>query len=459
MKKISIILFLAAYVFTCKAQIPASGKVSQEKMLERFLSYAKIESQSLDESSMASFPMSEGQKRIAQYIYNEIKDFGGKNVKVTLSDDYYVYIDIPSNIKKKVPSILFLAHMDVTPDCKDCGLNIRPVVHKNYDGGVIRLPNGVTISPDDPKCSHLKDLKGKTIVTSDGTTLLGADDKTGCAVLVSMVEELINNPKFKHGRVMVCLSQNEDIGRAADRYDPKVFGDRPDAVVDIDGGDYGKMSIANFTAIGQTYYFKGNDVHPANAKAERYADALAAATYFMGLVPPEMHPSARDGKDGYIHCYSLAKHITPKGDTIKTDFDVKVRLRYFDKEEGMYQKQLMEENLKKVQSAFPFVEAKKTDDKMQYESIAYNLPDFVPALVQRAALASGMEVSTKYSRGGTTSAMMVAAFPDAMPGGPDFYSGQNAEHSRQEWCCIEELLQIVNVTENIITELINIKVK
>ena len=394
MRKIAFLLFIV-FCIICKAQIPASGKVSQEKMLERFLSYAKIESQSLDESSMTSFPMSEGQKRIARYIYNEIKDFGGKNVKVTLSDDYYVYIDIPSNIKKKVPSILFLAHMDVTPDCKDCGLNIRPVVHKNYDGGVIRLTNGVTISPDDPKCSHLKDLKGKTIVTSDGTSLLGADDKTGCAVLVSMVEELFHNPKFKHGRVMVCVSQNEDIGRAADRYDPKVFGDKPDVVVDIDGGDYGKMSIANFTAIGQTYYFKGNDVHPAHAKAERYADALAAATYFMGLVPPEMHPSARDGKDGYIHCYSLAKHITPKGDTIKTDFDVKVRLRYFDKEEGLYQKQLMEENLKKVQSAFPFVEAKKTDDKMQYESIAYSLHDFVPALVQRAALASGMEVFTK----------------------------------------------------------------
>ena len=459
MRKIAILLMVCFCTIVCKAQIPASGKVSQEKMLERFLSYAKIESQSLDESSMTSFPMSEGQKEIARYIYNEIKDLGGKNVKVTLSDDYYVYIDIPSNIKKKVPSILFLAHMDVTPDCKDCGLIIRPVVHKNYDGGDIRLTNGVTISPDDPKCTHLKDLKGKTIVTSDGTSLLGADDKTGCAILVSMVEELINNPKFKHGRVMVCLSQNEDIGRAADRYDPKVFVDKPDVVVDIDGGDYGKMSIANFTAIGQTYYFKGNDVHPANAKAERYADALAAATYFMGLVPPNMHPSARDGKDGYIHCYSLAKHVTPKGDTIKTDFDVKVRLRYFDKEEGEYQKQLMEENLKKVQAAFPFVEAKKTDDKMQYESIAYSLPEFVPALVQRAALASGMEVATKYSRGGTTSAMMVAAFPDAMPGGPDFYSGQNAEHSKQEWCCIEELLQLVDVTENIITELVKCNFK
>ena len=453
MKRTVISLLCYFCIFACNAQIPVSGKVSQEKMLERFLSYVKIESQSIDESSMTSFPMTEGQREIAKFIYNEVKGFGGKDVKVTLSDDYYVYIDIPSNIKKNVPSVLFMAHMDVTPEVP--GKGIKPIVHRNYDGGDICLPGGITISPNNPQCAHLKDLTGKTIVTSDGTTLLGADDKTGCAILVTMVEELIKNPKFKHGRVMVCLSQNEDIGRAADRYDPKAFVDKPDVVVDIDGGDYGKMSIANFTAIGQTYYFKGNDIHPANAKAERYADALAAATYFMGLVPPEMHPSARDGKDGYIHCYSLAKHVTPKGDTIKTDFDVKVRLRYFDKEEGAYQKQLMEENLKKVQAAFPFVEAKKTDDKMQYESIAYSLPDYVPSLVQRAALASGMEVSTKYSRGGTTSAMMVAAFPDVMPGGPDFYSGQNAEHSKQEWCCIEEMMQLVNITERMIMELIN----
>ena len=138
MKKISIILLLTIYVFTCKAQIPVSGKVSNEKMLERFLSYVKIESQSIDEPSMTSFPMTDGQREIARYIYNEVKAFGGKGVKVTLSDDYYVYIDIPSNIKKKVPSVLFMAHMDVTPEAP--GIGIKPMVHRNYDGGEIKLP-------------------------------------------------------------------------------------------------------------------------------------------------------------------------------------------------------------------------------------------------------------------------------------------------------------------------------
>lgn len=455
MKRFSITLLLLICTFVCKAQIPTSGKVSQEKMLERFLSYVNIESQSVDEPSMTSFPMTDGQKEIAKFIYNEVKGFGGKGVKVTLSDDYYVYIDIPSNIKKNVPSALFMAHMDVTPEAP--GKGIKPIVHRNYDGGDISLSGGITISPNNPQCAHLKDLTGKTIVTSDGTTLLGADDKTGCAVIITMVEELIKNPKFKHGRVMVALSQNEDVGKAAMRYDPKVFGDKPDMVIDVDGSTFDQYSIANFTAIGQTYYFKGNKAHPSHGKKEKYADALTAASYFIGLVPPEINPSAREGKEGYVHCYSLAHPLDDSGKPNVNDYVVKVRLRYFDQEEGAYQKKLMEDNLKKVQAAFPFVEAKKTDDQMQYENIAYSMPTYVPELVKKAAHDAGMEMREKYARGGTTSAMMVARFPDVMPGGSDFYSGQNAEHSQYEWCCIEELIQLVNVVENMIMEITKMK--
>lgn len=449
MKRFSFALLLFICAFICKAQIPASGKVSQEKMLERFLSYVNIESHSLGKS-MLPFPMMDGQKEIANLIYNEVKGFGVKDVKVTLSDDYYVYIDIPSNIKKKVPSILFLAHMDITPDNEDRDKEIKPLVHRNYDGGEIKLPSGITLSPYIPQGAHLKDLVGKTIVTSDGTTILGADDKTGCAILITMVEELIKNPKFKHGRVMVCLSQNEDIGKASDRYEPEVFGDKPDVVIDVDGDTFDQFSVANFSAIGQKYYFKGNKAHTNNGKKSKYADALTAASYFIGLVPPEMSPSAREGLEGYIHCNTM---YHPVDDTLKTDYIVEVRLRYFDKKEGAYQKQLMEDNLRKVQTAFPFVEANKMEDRMQYENIAYTLPDFVPDLIQKAAHNAGMEMRPKHARGGTTSAMMVANFPNAMPGGSDFPSGQNAEHSCYEWACIEELMQLVNVVENMITEI------
>lgn len=453
MKKIFVLILFVLCFITGYAQNSISKKVDMEKMLERFLSYVQIESQSIDEPSMTSFPMSDGQKEIARYIYNEVKGFGGKDVKVTLSEDFYVYIDIPSNITKKVPSVLFMAHLDVTPEAP--GNGIKPIVHRNYDGGDLLLPGGITLSPNTPQGAHLKDLKGKTIVTSDGTTLLGADDKTGCAVLITMVEELIKNPKFKHGRVMVALSQNEDVGKAAMRYDPKAFGDKPDMVIDVDGSTFDQYSIANFTAIGQTYYFKGNKAHPSYGKKEQYADALTAASYFIGLVPPEINPSAREGKEGYIHCYSLANPMDESGKPNVNDYVVKVRLRYFDQQEGAYQKKLMEDNLQKVQAAFPFVEVKKTDDQMQYENIAYSMPDYVPDLVKKAAHDAGMEMREKYARGGTTSAMMVARFPDVMPGGSDFYSGQNAEHSCYEWCCIEELLLLVNATENMIFKLMN----
>ena len=450
MKKVFFILLSVINFVLCDAQV--TNKVGHDKMLNRFLSYVKIESQSVDDDDMTSFPMTKGQQTIAKLIYDEVKAMNEKNVKVTLSNDFYVYIDIPSNTKKHIPSVLFMAHMDVTPEAP--GNGIKPIVHQNYNGGDLVLPGGITLSPNSPEGTHLKDLVGKTIVTSDGTTLLGADDKTGCAVLISLVEEIINNPTFEHGRVMVALSQNEDVGKAAMRYDPTMFGDRPDVVIDIDGGDYDSFSIANFTAVAHTYYFKGNDVHPGHAKEGKYADALTAAAYFMGLVPPEIHPSAREGEEGYIHCYSMEHPVNEKGDTIKTDYIIKLRLRYFDKKEGEYQKQLMSDNLAKVRMAFPNVEISKTVDQLQYENIAYTLPDFLPAMIEKATKDAGMPMKPQAKRGGTTASLIVAKFPESIPGGSGIYSGQQSAHSCYEWACVEELTGLVNVCENIITQIV-----
>ena len=456
MKRIAVLLMFTAFFLMGNAQNGITSKVSKEKMLERFLSYVKIESQSIDEPSMTSFPMTDGQREIARFVYSEVKALGGKGVKVTLSDDFYVYIDIPSNVKKNVPSVLFMAHLDVTPEAP--GNGIMPIVHRNYNGGDLNLPGGIIISPNEPQGTHLKDLVGKTIITSDGTTLLGADDKTGCSVLISMVEEIIKNPKFKHGRVMVCLSQNEDVGKAAKRYDPKVFGEKPDVVIDVDGSSSNEIAVANFSAIGQTYHFTGNMAHPSYGKRTGYADALTATAYFIGLIPPELNPGMRDGEEGYIHCYSMFNPVDNKGNPKKNEYVVKVRLRYFDQNEGTYQKQLMEDNLLKVQQAFPLVECLKTDDQMQYENVAYTMPDYLPALMAKAANNSGFgKMSITKKRAGSTSAMMVAEFPDAMPGGAAIYSGQNSVHSQYEWCCIEEMLDLIVFTENIISELVNKK--
>lgn len=454
-KRLSVFLLLAMCILTGMAQSKMAHKVTQEKMLERFLTYVRFESQSVIDQKPNSFPMTDGQREIAQYICEEVKNMGGKNVKVTLSDDYYVYIDIPSNIKKKVPSILFMAHLDITPEAP--GVGIKPIVHRNYDGGDIHLPGGITLNAAVPGCEHLKDFVGKTIVTSDGTTLLGADDKTGCAILITMVQEIINNPSFKHGRVMVALSQNEDVGKAADRYDPTVFGDKPEIVIDVDGAKYNKYSVANFTAIGQTYEFRGNRVSPSYGKEKRFADALTAAAYFIGLIPPEIHPSVRDGQDGYIQCYYFDHRKDSTNKAIDSDYTLQFRLRFFDQEEGRYQQQLMADNLKKVQEAFPLVDIRMTSDIRQYDNVAYTMPEYLPDLLHKATQAAGIQMTTRHARAGSTSSMMVARYPEAMPGGSDLYSGQNAEHSCYEWACIEELMALVNVTENLISEVVNMK--
>lgn len=454
-KRLSVFLLLAMCILTVVAQSKMAHKVTQEKMLERFLTYVRFESQSVIDQKPNSFPMTDGQREIAQYICEEVKNMGGKNVKVTLSDDYYVYIDIPSNIKKKVPSILFMAHLDITPEAP--GVGIKPIVHRNYDGGDIHLPGGITLNAAVPGCEHLKDFVGKTIVTSDGTTLLGADDKTGCAILITMVQEIINNPSFKHGRVMVALSQNEDVGKAADRYDPTVFGDKPEIVIDVDGAKYNKYSVANFTAIGQTYEFRGNRVSPSYGKEKRFADALTAAAYFIGLIPPEIHPSVRDGQDGYIQCYYFDHRKDSTNKAIDSDYTLQFRLRFFNQEEGRYQQQLMADNLKKVQEAFPLVDIRKTSDIRQYDNVAYTMPEYLPDLLHKATQAAGIQMTTRHARAGSTSSMMVARYPEAMPGGSDLYSGQNAEHSCYEWACIEELMALVNVTENLISEVVNMK--
>lgn len=442
-------LLLVVTIVMCKAQ-----PVSQEKMLDRLLRYLKIESQSIDDPDPNSFPLTEGQRTIARHVYNEVRSFGG-NAKVTLSDNYYLYVDISSNMKKPVPSILLLAHLDVTPEANGKGIN--PQVHFNYDGGEIVLKNGVTLSPNTPQGAHLKDLVGKTIITSDGTTLLGADDKTGCAVLISLVEELVKNPKFKHGRVMICLSQNEDVGKASMGYQPEVFGDHPDIVIDVDGDTFNRFSVANFTAEYHSYYFHGNKQHPSEGKKNRYADALTVASYFVGQIPPTLHPSASEGTQGYIHCYSMEHPTDSAGQPIDSDYMVKVRLRYFAPSDGDYQRQLLADNLRKAQEAFPFVEITKTSDVKQYENVGNSMAKYVPTLVQKAACDAGMPMQPKYSRGGTTSAMLVARYPEAMPGGVDMYSGQNSEHSVYEWCCLEELLQIVCITKNIINECTKVK--
>ena len=421
---------------------PARDVTDKKHILDRFLNYVKIESQSIDDPNPESFPMTEGQIEMANFIFNELKAIDKDNMTdIKMSPDYYIYVKVPSNLEKEVPSVMFMAHMDVTPEANGKGIN--PQVHYNYDGSDIVLGNGLVLSPSKPEGQHLKDLVGKTIITSDGNTLLGADCKTGCTILVTLFEQMLGDPTFKHGDVYLSFSQNEDVGKAAMRMDMSYFDCTPDILIDVDGGDYGQFSKANFTAEGRTYLFKGNLAHTSHGKELKYADARTAMAYFIGQLPPDIHPSYSEGHQGYVHCYNM--EMLPNGHDVRIRF----RIRYFDKADGEHYKAVLDEAYNKTLQAYPFVKIELENDELQYENVAYNMHPDAVNVIERAAEKTGIPMEGVDLRAGTTGALMVAK---GLPGGPCIYSAQQAEHSVLEWSCLEEMIEIVHLTRHVVIE-------
>ncbi len=428
-----------------KAAKEKKRKKTIETIITRFTTYAAINSQSWETYDPTEFPISDGQEEIAELIEQELRTIGAdKDLIVSRSKYEYVYATIPANYED-APSIMFMAHMDCTPECD--GGEITPIVHRNYDGGDIHLPAGITLSPETPQGKHLANCVGKTIITSDGYTLLGADDKTGCTILVTLIESILNDKKLKHGDLYFVFSQNEDIGRAADYFQEEYVCGQPDIVIDVDGNDPTAFSVENFTAAARTYRFHGKNAHPGNGFYTKYGDALTAASYFIGQLPPETHPSASKDKEGYIHCYSVSHPTDEAGNEITEDYLVKVRLRYFDAQEGDTFRQLLDEATELTAKAFPNVMIDAEPEVMQYENVAYSMYPGLSDLIIQAAEKEGVKLTPRSERGGTTAAMLAAK---GQKGGPCLYSGQQAEHSVYEWTCAEDMYQMVMVARSII---------
>ncbi len=433
-----------------KAAKEKKRKKTIETIIRRFTTYATINSQSWDAYDPTEFPISDGQEEIAELIEQELRTIGSdKDLIVSRSDYQYVYATIPANCEG-VPSIMFMAHMDCTPEC--AGGEITPIVHRNYDGGDIQLPAGITLSPETPQGKHLANCVGKTIITSDGYTLLGADDKTGCTILVTLIETILNDKKLKHGDLHFVFSQNEDIGRAAERFEEEYVDGQPDIVIDVDGDAPTAFSVENFTAVGRNYTFQGKNAHPGNGFYNQYGDALTAASYFIGQLQPETHPSASKGKEGYIHCYSIEPLIDVNGEETPQNYLVKVRLRYFDAQEGDAFRQLLDEAAELTAKAFPYVVTEAEPEVMQYENVAYTMYPGLGDLIIEAAEKEGVKLTPRSERGGTTAAMLAAK---GQKGGPCLYSGQQAEHSVYEWTCAEDMYQMVMVARSIIETVAN----
>lgn len=419
----------------------------KESYVSRFVNYARINSQSTDGVDVTAFPLSMGQRQMARLVEQDLLKLAknNKSLQVVRSESEYVYAKLPATTKRKLPSIMLMAHLDITPEAP--GGNIKPIVHRNYQGGDIVLPSGVVLSPESPQGKHLKECIGKTIITSDGNTLLGADDKTGCTVLVSLICNLLYGKPFEHGDLYFVFSQNEDIGRAADGFETKYVGGNPDVVIDVDGDDPHAFSVEYFTAAMRIYTFHGKSAHPGEGYANKYGDALTAASYFVGQIPPYKHPSVSRGKQGYIHCYDISHPKDSAGKVISDDYLVKVRLRYFDKLEGDTLRQMLDSAEGKTIDAFPFVKVEASAENLQYENVAYTMYPTLPDIIKKAYASLGKKVSPRSERGGTTSAMIAAK---GLRGGACLFSGQQAEHSIYEWTCVEDMMDMTNILQKII---------
>lgn len=419
----------------------------KESYVLRFVNYARINSQSTEGEDVTAFPLSMGQRQMARLVEQDLLKMAknNKSLQVVCSEREYVYAKLPATTKRKLPSIMLMAHLDITPEAP--GGNIKPIVHRNYQGGDIVLPSGVVLSPESPQGKHLKECMGKTIITSDGNTLLGADDKTGCTVLVSLICNLLYGKPFEHGDLYFVFSQNEDIGRAADGFETKYVGGNPDVVIDVDGDDPHSFSVENFTAAMRIYTFHGKSAHPGEGYANKYGDALTAASYFVGQIPPYKHPSISRGKQGYIHCYDISHPKDSIGKVISDDYLVKVRLRYFDKLEGDSLRQMLDSAEGKTIEAFPFVKVEASAENLQYENVAYTMYPTLPDIIKKAYASLGKKVSPRSERGGTTSAMIAAK---GLRGGACIFSGQQAEHSVYEWTCVEDMVDMTKILQKII---------
>lgn len=392
----------------------AKGHDVQRSMLDIFTRFASIDSQS-DYDSVCTAGQHNMAKAIEKEVMGIIDSRKAEGVKCHVSNENYVYVIIPANVSKKCPSLGISCHLDVTPEAP--GGNIRPIV-------------------------DVKD--GHTIVRTDGSTLLGADDKCGCTIAIELIHKLLSDKSLKHGEVMFAFCPNEDVGRAADAIDSNIFN--PDILFDLDGPGGNVITKSNFTARGFNVKFIGHEAHPSEAKAQKLGDATAAAATYIAFFPVEIRPENTEGPQGYIHPWSFDKD--------NADVVVQTRVRYFNNAEGEYFNRLLDEAIAKVRKDFPNVGVEIVYDGLQYENVAYTIHPQAKMLVENAAKAIGKEIVFADERGGTTASMFAAK---GLKGGMCVFTGQHEIHSTREYADLQEMEEAYNLMLNIIKDVTKLK--
>jgi tripeptide aminopeptidase len=297
---------------------------STSKVVEKFIKYVKIETSSKEEST--TVPSTGGQLVFGKELAKELETIGLTDVAV--DENGYIMATLPSNTDKQVPVLGFIAHMDTSPEIS--GADVKPQFVENYDGEdiVLNEEKKIILSPKD--YPELKNYIGKTLITSDGTTLLGADDKAGIAEIMAAMEYLVNNPQIKHGTIKIGFTPDEEVGRGADHFDVKKFN--ADFAYTIDGGEIGELEFENFNAASAKITVNGRNVHPGSAKGIMINSMLIAGE-LMNKLPKNETPATTEGYEGFYHLLGIS------GDVEKTT--INYIIRDFDKENFEKRKELI----------------------------------------------------------------------------------------------------------------------
>jgi len=402
----------------------------KNELIERFTSYVKVDTQS-DESS-ETCPSTEGQWILLRMLVEELKSIGME--EVTIDDDGYVMATLPSNTEKDTPTIGFLAHVDTATDFT--GKNVNPQIVENYDGGEIVLNEALKVIMSPKDFPSLPEYKGHTLITTDGTTLLGADNKAGVTEIMTAMDYLIKHPEIKHGKVRVAFTPDEEIGRGPHKFDVAAFN--ANYAYTVDGGPLGELEYESFNAAGAKITIKGNNIHPGSAK-DKMVNSMKIAMELHSQLPAQEVPEHTEGYEGFFHLLSF------NGDVEQTSLHYIIRDH--DREKFNARKATLESIVNELKGKYG-------SDKiiLELNDQYYNMREKIEPvkeivdIAHEAMVSLDIEPITKPIRGGTDgSQLSYMGLPT-----PNIFTGGENFHGKFEFISVENMIKSTNTVIEII---------
>lgn len=399
--------------------------IDKQHIIARFIKYVTIDTES--DPNNPAFPSTKKQWNLAKILEKELNQIGLQDVE--LDENCYIMATLPSNLDYEVPTIGFISHIDTSPDFT--GKNVNPQIIENYDGKdiILNKEKNIVLSPD-----YFEDLvqyKGQTIITTDGTTLLGADDKAGVTEIVSAMEYLINNPTIKHGKIRICFTPDEEVGKGAHLFDVEKFGAK--WAYTMDGSQIGELEYENFNAASAKVTITGKIVHPGYAKG-KMINSMLIATEFIGALPANEVPEKTSDYEGFFHLHDM------NGNVEETILEYIIRdhdLDLFEKRKYLMQKIAFDFNERLQQNAI------KVDIKNQYFNMKEKVAPVmhIVALVEEVMNDIGIIPLIKPIRGGTDgSQLSYKGLPC-----PNIFAGGHNFHGRFEYVPVESMIKATEV--------------